>query len=68
MSVYDDNSNRADEALRPNLTDDFLATLALAVRTCGHTVDHIESSRFVSWCFELAGKEKPDLAPFDYSA
>ena len=58
--------NEAEEKLQPMLTDEFLKTLEQAVKTCGWTVDHIESSSFVRWCFGLAGKEDPDTNPFDY--
>lgn len=49
------------EALRLLLTDDFLNTLAIALTTCWQSVDSIECSSFVEWCFEQAGKECPDL-------
>jgi hypothetical protein len=52
--------------LKPLLTDEFLETLRLAVKTCGWTVDHTESAHFVEWCFELAGKEKPNTDPYSY--
>jgi len=64
--TYDENAKAAEEILKPLLTDEFLRTLALAVRTCGHSVDHIESEWFAVWCFDLAEKEKPDLSAFDY--
>ena len=51
--------------LRPLLTDEFLETLRLSVKTCGWNVDHIESSEFVSWCFGVAGKACPELNPFE---
>lgn len=51
--------------LRPLLTDEFLATLTQAVKTCGWTVDHCESSKFVRWCHQIADKPSPDLEPYD---
>jgi len=68
MATYDENEKIAEEKLKPLLTDEFLSTLTLAVKTCGHSVDHIESARFAEWCFELAEKDKPDLSAFDYEA
>jgi len=56
-----------EKKLQPLLTDDFLATLKEAVKVCGWSVDHIESSQFVAWCFELAGKGYPsdeELKPY----
>ena len=67
MTTYDENEKTAEEKLRPLLTDEFLSTLALAVKTCGHSVDHTECARFAEWCFELAEKDKPDLSAFDYA-
>jgi hypothetical protein len=64
--TYDEKAEEAERALKPLLTDEFLSTLALAVRTCGYTVDHVESSSFVMWCFNIAEKERPNLDPFDY--
>jgi len=42
--------------LKPELTDEFLATLVKAARTCGWDVDHSETYQFVRWCFNTAGK------------
>jgi len=56
----------AEKALKSKLTDEFLETLRLSVKTCGWSVDHVESSAFVEWCYYLAGKDKPDTEPFDY--
>jgi len=67
MSTYDENARQAEEKLKPLLTDEFLETLRLAVKTCGWSVDHIESAQFVEWCFDLAEKPKPDAKPFDYA-
>ena len=58
-------SIESEEKLKPLLTDEFLSTLALAVKTCGWTVDHIESAAFVEWCFDIAGKERPNLDVFE---
>lgn len=51
--------------LKPKLTEEFLKTLDQAVRTCGWSVDYIESSQFVAWCFRVAGKEYHQEEPFD---
>ena len=59
-------SIESEEKLKPLLTDEFLSTLALAVKTCGWTVDHVESASFVEWCFDIKGKERPNLDVFEY--
>ena len=59
-------SLEAEKELKSLITDEFLSTLTLAVRSCGWTVDHIESSAFVEWCFDIIGKDAPDLTPFEY--
>jgi hypothetical protein len=64
VSDYDINLKKAEDELLPLLTDDFLETLRLAVKTCGWSVDHIESARFVGWCYDLAEKEAPETEPF----
>lgn len=66
MDNYDANAEKAENNLKPLLTDEFLETLRIAVKTCGWSVDHIESSEFVNWCFSLVGKENPDTEPFNY--
>lgn len=66
MGTYDENAAEAEGRLKPLLTEEFLETLRLAVKTCGWSVDHIESSQFVDWCFNLAGKEEPDTEAFRY--
>jgi len=48
---------------------EFLKTLKEAVKVCGWSVDHIESSSFVGWCFQVAGKDYPsdeELQPYSY--
>lgn len=52
-------------SLRPRLTDEFLATLAEAAKVDGWMTDYIETSRFVRNVFEMAGKEPPDLEPYN---
>jgi len=53
--------------LQPLLTDPFLSTLQEAVKVCGYSVDHIESSAFVAWCFAIANKDEPNLDSYDYT-
>lgn len=53
-----------EELLKPLLTDEFLETLLVAARTCGWSVDLIEISSFVGWCYELAGKDEPDTQEY----
>ena len=67
MTTYDENLNSAEARLKPLLTDEFLATLALAVRACGWSVDHVESTSFVEWCFDVAEKDRPDLSAFKHA-
>lgn len=55
----------AEARLKPRLTGEFLDTLVVAVKTCGWTVDFVESSDFVEWCFDVAGKKSPELEPFE---
>lgn len=62
----EENRKIAEDVLRPCLTEYFLNTLVLAVKTCGWWVDHVESSAFVRWCFDVADKEAPDLSAFEY--
>lgn len=60
-------SVEAEQALKPLLTDEFLSALVLAARTCGWTVDHVETQSFVCWCYDIADRDdRPDLEPFDY--
>lgn len=64
---YEKKSSEFEVELKPLLTDEFLATLIKAAKTCGWSVDHIETIHFVIECFDMAGKESPDhndLAPF----
>lgn len=68
MKTYAENARAAEEKLRPLLTDDFLEALVVAVRTCGWSVDHVESAMFVRWCFDVAEKEAPNLSAFDYGS
>ncbi len=57
-------ANPTERDLRPLLSDEFLAVLVQAARTCGYTVDYVEVEAFFRWCFSLADKEAPDLEPF----
>lgn len=57
----------SEKTLKPMLKDEFLKTLKEAVKICGWSVDHIESSRFVGWCFQVAGHDYPsdeELEPY----
>lgn len=67
MDRYDKKAEQAENKLKPLLTGEFLETLLLAVKTCGWAVDHIESSAFVNWCYNIAGQEVQDTEPFDYN-
>ena len=48
---------RLEAALTPHLTEAFLATLVMAARTCGDTVDWVELWDFVQWCHHTAGRD-----------
>ena len=66
--TYDENEKKAEDQLRPLLTDDFLKTLLLAAKINGHSGDFVETERLVRWCYGMAGKNQPAyLKPFDYS-
>jgi hypothetical protein len=57
MDPYDEKIKPFEERLKPQLTDEWLATLVEAARTCGWMVDHTETESFIRWCFSLADKE-----------
>lgn len=59
-TMYDWLAWVAEQALKPKLTDEFLETLTQAVRTCGWSLDMVETGRLAEWCYELAGKSAPD--------
>lgn len=61
---YEKAYQELEAKLKPLLTSEFLEILVEAVKTCGHSVDHIESAQFVKWCFRVAGKDTPDLTPY----
>lgn len=64
-AAYEAKSIELESELKPFLTDEFLSVLAKAARTCGWSVDHIETKKFVRWCFDIAKKKQPeDLKPF----
>lgn len=65
-ALWDARQAGAESALTEHLTPEFLATLAIAVRTCGWSVDAVESISFAEWCFDLAKITRPNLKPFDY--
>lgn len=69
MADYDSNMQKMEQVLKPKLTDAFLADLVIAMKTCGWSVDAVETIRFVEWCFDLAEKPRPsaeELEPYDY--
>ena len=64
---YEKKDEELEAELKPFLTDEFLSTLVKTAKTCGWSIDHIESMKLIYWCFFVAGKEKPnynDLTPF----
>lgn len=54
-------SAEADAALKPKLTDEFLAVLVQAACTHGWSGDFCATADFVHGMFALAEKECPDL-------
>ena len=64
---YEEKIAELEAELKPELTAKFLAILVKAVKTCGWSVDHIETINFVQWCYDVAGEKAPDydkdLAP-----
>jgi hypothetical protein len=66
---YTKRMTAAQDNLKPHLSNEFLATLVLAARTCGHYVDYTELYDFVEWSFSVADKKLPtpqELEAFDY--
>lgn len=64
---YEEKDKKLETKLKPFLTDEFLSTLIKTAKTCGWSIDHIESINLIFWCFDVAGKEQPkhdDLTPF----
>ena len=61
---YKKEEVRLEKLLIPKITDEFLKTLVEAAKTYGWNGDHIETDRFVNYCFFLVGEECPDLEPY----
>ena len=53
------------QKLKPILTDEFLKTLVEAAKIYGWAGDYIEVCQFIEDLYEVAGKEKPDLEPYE---
>lgn len=51
--------------LKPLLTEEFLNTLTEASKIYGWSGDYIEVCQFVEDLYEVAGKDKPDLEPYE---
>ena len=62
---YEKAQDAAEEALRPHLTDEFLETLVLAVRTVGWSEgDFTEFLTLVEAIYRIADKKPPpDVEP-----
>lgn len=67
LQAYEKKVSETAYALKPLLTDDFLKTLAITVKTCGFHFNVPDLDGFVCWCHKVAGKKTPNLEPFDYS-
>lgn len=61
MSEHDDRI----AALRPKLTDEFLSTLVEAAKIDGNGGDWPATLDFVRNVFAIAGKEMPQMEPYD---
>ena len=59
-AAYEAKSIELENELKPFLTDKFLSDLVKAARTCGWNVDHVETTKFVKWCFDIAEKKQPE--------
>ena len=57
-----------EEALKPRLTAEFLATLLEAMKVCGYWVDNGEVANFYKWACSIAEMEPADNydTPYDY--
>jgi len=65
--AYAEKETELENEIKPILTDEFLSTLIKAARTCGWSVDHIETVHFINWCFNVVEKKQPErdeLTPF----
>ena len=47
------------QELKELLTPEFLSTLHTAVECCNWDVDMIETMKFCSWCYNIAGQPEP---------
>ncbi len=65
---YEEFLQLKENELKPALTDDFLSTLAKSAKTYGWSGDHTETESFVKWCYDIAGKEAPDLTPYTHES
>ena len=54
-----------EKDLRKSMSDEFLATLVQAAKVSGWELDNTEVTHFVTWCFNVADKEVPDLEGID---
>jgi hypothetical protein len=64
MSQHEKDCLESEQALKPQLTEDFIKTLVTAARTYGWMGDYSEVVDFVNWCSDVAGQERQDLEPF----
>lgn len=55
---------RLCDELKPLLTDEFLATLVEAAQIDGNMGDWPATKDFVVTCFYIAGKQPPELKPY----
>jgi hypothetical protein len=63
--MTDEEQDELENKLRPQLTDEFLATLVDAARTCGWMEDYIAVEDFVKWAFNVVDKKAPSLEPYN---
>lgn len=58
-------SEKKEIEIVKQIDDVFLKKLVEAGRVYGWSGDYEEVADFIQWCFDLVGKEAPDLEPFD---
>jgi len=54
-----------EEFLKLKLTEEFLNVLVEAARVVGHSVDYVEVESFVREVYNIAGKQCPNLDPYE---
>ena len=63
--MTDEEIQELEDKLRPKLSEDFLTTLVEAAKIHGNTGDWVAVKDFVRAQFHLAGKEPPEMEPYE---